>query len=110
VSFGYVVRPQADRDIDCIADYLAEDASLDTGLRFIDTAYKTFALLASQPNLGWSCRRSNRIMKSVRVFRVGEPFEKYLIFYQPATSRIEILRILHGARDLDNQFSMDDVL
>jgi plasmid stabilization system protein ParE len=35
VSFGYFLRPQADRDIDEIADYIAWEAGLDVGLRFL---------------------------------------------------------------------------
>jgi toxin ParE1/3/4 len=28
-------------------------------------------------------------------------FEKYLIFYRPAEDGIDVVRVLHGARDLD---------
>jgi len=28
-------------------------------------------------------------------------FKKYWIFYRPAKNRIEVLRVLHGARDID---------
>jgi plasmid stabilization system protein ParE len=40
MSFGYVVRPRADRDLDEIADYLAGKAGLDTALRFYTSAHK----------------------------------------------------------------------
>jgi plasmid stabilization system protein ParE len=56
VSFGYTVRPQADREIDIIADDLADEGSLDVGLRFLAEVYETFALLASQPEIGWPCK------------------------------------------------------
>ena len=52
----YVVKPKADRDLDDYADYLAQEASLDAALRFFDAACSTFALLATQPNMGWRSR------------------------------------------------------
>ena len=109
--FGYVVRPKADRDIDDIADGLVDrSASLDIGLRFIAIAYETFALLASQPKMGWSCRLQHQELKGARVFRIGEPFDKYLIFYQPYLDRIEVLRVLHGAQNLEQRLSVEGVL
>jgi hypothetical protein len=37
----------------------------------------------------------------LRRFPLGAPFEKYLLFYQPSSNGIEVVRILYGARDLD---------
>lgn len=56
MSFGYIVRPRADQDIDEIGDYLVEEAGLDTGLAFLAEIYETFALLASQRDIGWHCK------------------------------------------------------
>ena len=83
MSFGYVVRPQADRDIDEIADYIAEEAGLDVGLRFLTDLYETLALVASQPAMGWPCRVEHPRLRTARVFRVSARFENYLIFYLP---------------------------
>ena len=46
MSFGYVVRPRADRDIDEIAAYLTDEAGLDTALQFLAEIYETFGHLA----------------------------------------------------------------
>ena len=48
MSFGYVLRPKADQDIDDVGDYLTQEAGLDFGLQFLAELYGTFALLASQ--------------------------------------------------------------
>lgn len=42
MSFGCVIRPQADQNLDAIADYLAEEAGLDTGLSFLSEVFATF--------------------------------------------------------------------
>jgi len=31
-------------------------------------------------------------------------FERYLIFYRPLTDGVEILRAIHGARDIERLF------
>jgi toxin ParE1/3/4 len=100
VTLRYVVRPQADRDIDNIADGLAENASLDTALQFLAELYETFGLLADQKHLGWPCKVRHPQLVNARTFRVSSRFEKYLVFYQPYDERIEILRVVHGARDI----------
>jgi toxin ParE1/3/4 len=32
------------------------------------------------------------------------PFGRYIIFYRPVANAIEIVRVLHGARDIENIF------
>jgi toxin ParE1/3/4 len=104
VSFGYFVRPQADRDIDEIADYIAEEAGLEVGLRFLSDLYETLALLASQRAMGWPCKLEHLQFRAARVFRVSVRFENYLIFYVPYQDGIEILRVVHGSQDLEMLF------
>ncbi len=53
---GYVITPNADADLDGIADNLVDYAGLDYGLRFIAEAFRRFELLSSQPGMGWVCR------------------------------------------------------
>jgi toxin ParE1/3/4 len=98
VSARFVVKPKADRDLDDYADYLAE-ASLDLALRFFEAASSTFALLATQPNMGWRSRVQFRGLEALRVFRVSG-FEDMLILYRPLSEGVEILRVVHGSRNL----------
>ena len=109
MSFGYVVRPRADRDLDEIADYLTGNAGLDTALLFLQEAHETFALLSAQVDMGWPCRLKHSNLEGARQFRVSESFDKYLIFYQPYKDRIEILRLLHGLQDLETRLSDEGV-
>jgi len=102
VTPEYLVRPKADRDIDEIADDLSDRASLEVGLHFLENAYKAFGLLVGHPEMGWPCRLPNRELLGVRVFQASKPFEKYLIFYRAKDGGIEILRLLHGAQDLEH--------
>jgi len=55
------------------------------------------ARLAIVPNIG---RARPELGKDVRSF----PVRKYLLFYRPITGGIELLRVIHGARNLRKIF------
>ncbi len=95
------VLPAADQDLDEQASYLAQEASLETALRFYDAAATTFERLSRMPGIGELRRSSNRHLANLRVWRV-EGFEKHLIFYRPSSDGIEIVRVVHGLRDIDS--------
>ena len=107
MNLRYALHPKADRDVDEIADELVDRGNLDLGLRFLTLAYEAFDLISSQPEMGWSCRLRRKELVTVRVFRIKAPFEKYLIFYQLIDGQIEILRVLHGAQDIDQCLFVD---
>lgn len=100
-----VLRPRAERDLDEITEYLTAEANWDLALKFFSTAHETFALLTHQPMMGWPCRLRHPLLAHARVFRVGAPFTKYLIFYTSDADSIQILRVLHGSQDLERLFS-----
>lgn len=92
------IRPQADKDIDDLADYIAND-SFDTAVQFLDASQKAVDLLSEQPGIG-SLRYSHLpMLKGLRVFPVAD-FEKHLIFYIEYSDFVDVLRVLHGARDI----------
>ncbi len=105
MTFGYVVRPKADRDVDDLADSIAEFSGLDTALVFLSDIHDTFALIATQPDMGWPSKIAHPQLRAARTFRVSDRFDEILIFYLSSGDRIEILRVLHGAQDLPVLFS-----
>jgi toxin ParE1/3/4 len=108
VSSRYVVRPKADQDLDDQAYYLASHASPEVGHRFLVAAHETFSLLATQPEMGWHCRLKARGVASLRVFRVAG-FERMLVLYLPRPDGVEILRVVHGSRNLQAFFRLKGV-
>lgn len=92
--------PAADRDLDDQAAYLGQEAGLDLALRFLDAAAETFAFLARNPGNGAPRESKNPVFAGIRVRRVTG-FEKHLVFYRLCEGGIEIVRVLHGHRDLD---------
>lgn len=79
--------------------------NIDAADRFLEAAYTTFCELARMPGMGRLRRFSQARIPDLRSFRV-KGFENYLVFYIPVTDGVEVLHVLHGARDLE-QFWKD---
>lgn len=58
-----------------------------------------FPMLAQFPSMGTS---RDRLLEGLR----GFPVKPYVVFYILIPGGIEILRIIHQARDIENQFSL----
>jgi toxin ParE1/3/4 len=99
VNARYVLRPKADQDLNQQAYYLATKSNPETGHRFLVAAHETFALLSTQPHMGWHLRLRHPRLASLRAFRISG-FEKILVLYVPLSSGVEIIRVVHGSRDL----------
>jgi plasmid stabilization system protein ParE len=69
-------------------------------LRFLDAFDQTVAKLALLPGLGSPYESSHPHLQEVRILPVAR-FKKYWIFYRPLKNKIEVLRVLYCARDLD---------
>lgn len=95
----YVVRPKADQDLDDQAFYYATEASPELGHRFLVSAHEIFSLLSTQPGMGWNPKLRRAALKGLRLFRVSS-FEKILILYRPLENGVEILRVIHGSRNV----------
>ena len=70
------------------------DQSTNTADRWVDAVDRAATRLAGFPALG---RARDELVVGVRSFPVG----KYLIFYTISPDGVDVLRVLHGARDLD---------
>jgi toxin ParE1/3/4 len=68
--------------------------------RFLDAAEAAFSTLAEQPNLGGLFPMENTRLEGLRAWRI-RGFNKHVVFYLVQARSIEIVRVLHGARDLD---------
>ncbi|MBP2549607.1 plasmid stabilization system protein ParE [Neorhizobium galegae] len=88
---AYRLSPLAERDIYQIMSYIAL-RNPRAALRWQIEIYATFDFLAAMPGAGTQ-RQSDRL--NVSMF----PKDGYLIFYQINETNIDILRVLHAARD-----------
>lgn len=95
-------RPEVRRDLVNSADYISQ-GNLDAALRFLEAVESTIAFLADNREAGERFRFSDNRVSEVRS-RTVEGFRNYIVFYRPLDDGIEIVRVLHGARDIDSLF------
>lgn len=89
---------RARADVLSIGRRIAEQSqSRATAYRFLDKIDEKIKFLAQHPQAG---EARPDLAANVRVFPVGN----YVIFYRPADDGIEVLRVLHGARDIPRIF------
>jgi toxin ParE1/3/4 len=94
-----IVRsPRAEQDISEIFDWIA-DSSPANAERYVERIVSTLCLLADMPLMG-SLRLPS--FPAVLSFPVGN----HLVFYRPIENGIEVIRILHGARDWESADEM----
>ena len=95
-------RQNTERDVAEIVSYIADD-NPEAAQRFRKALQETGELLLDMPPIG-SMRVSDKpALKDISVVLVRD-FDKYFVFYRPVSDGIEIVRVLHGARDYPTLF------
>ena len=95
-----VIRsPAARADVVETVRYLA-DRDLDAAARFSRAVRATEAVILDTPGLGAPRGFRNEYLQGLRMHPV-QGFKRWLIFYLERPGAIEIVRVLHGARDLE---------
>jgi toxin ParE1/3/4 len=85
-----------------IVDYIAQDnavAAEAVRQDLLDTAEE----IGGQPGMGIRPRFSAPRFLGIRFLPSGR-YPTYLLFYRELSDQVEVLRILHGARDLPSLF------
>lgn len=102
MTLRITITPKASEDIDELFAYIAQD-NYDAALKFFDATRLTFSQLAKNPGIGSSCKSVNSRLVDMRKWAV-KGFAKYLIFYLYTDEYIEIVRVIHAARDISAIF------
>ncbi len=90
---GYVLSEDADRDLDDIWEYIAQD-NIDAADRWIGKLFDAFEAIRRTPSIGHS--RQDLTNYPVLFFPVGA----YLIIYRAIRAPVEIVAVTQGARDI----------
>ena len=91
------IMRSARRDLNEIFIYWQQQASLEVADHVMDSVVERFTLLKEQPMIG---RKREEFGPDVRGFPAG----KYIIYYRKKKGAVEILHVLHGARDQEAAF------
>lgn len=88
---------QAQEDVDAIAHYIAGD-NPEAVERFFAALDDLCELLMHASDIGSTRIFQSPLLLGMRIIPLKK-FEKYLVFYRLHGDDIEIIRVIHGARD-----------
>ena len=106
MSLRIQVTDQAATDAINIADYLAGRSSFNTSDRFLNATTQAYRQLADMPGMG-APRDYGQSFSGLRMWHVPK-FPLYLIFYRATDTELTILRVLHGAQNVEQIFNPPD--
>jgi toxin ParE1/3/4 len=90
----FTLVPEVRGDLDEVWDYIGiEKNSPAAAQHLIERLFEAFATLAQQPLLG---EQREDLGENTRAFVV----RSYVILYRPRTNGVQIVQVVHSARDL----------
>ncbi len=92
------LRPQAELDIQEIWEFIAGD-SISAADKWVDDLDEKMGLWATQPMMG---RARDELASGIRSLSFG----RYVAFFAPLHDGIDVVRAMHGARDIDHTFTL----
>ena len=100
-------RPRARLDLLEQFVYFGEQASVDLAERYFAAVHATCLQLVDHPRSGVMYDLGIARLKGLRQVPV-KGFENYLLFYLPHQNGIDVIRVFHAARDIDNLFAQEE--
>ena len=79
--------------------FLVRRGGPDLGSRFVRAVKTTLEFLVTAPRVGKASEYQNPMLQGIRSFAV-RGFPQHLVFYRITTTAIEVVRVIHRARDV----------
>lgn len=99
MSRRFLLSPLAAQDLDDILSYVFEPSGPRQAEHVANRLHDAFDKLAENPELGH--RRDDLTSLPVCFWSVWS----YLVVYKPASNPLVVVRVLHGARDIESLLS-----
>jgi toxin ParE1/3/4 len=96
---SYSFTPEAANDLGEIYTYVANEDMV-AARQLLDRLTGLFRKLSTMPGLG---RKRPELGQDIRSFPTG----RYVIYYRVVEQGIQLMRIIHGARDVEKMFNQD---
>lgn len=98
----FFLAPEALDDLELIWAFIATDDP-EAADRVLEAAYGICKILAEHPELGRQRQFARPELLGIRSFVITD-FPNYIVFYRVQAPGIQIVRVLHGARDIEKLF------
>ena len=105
MKYGLRILSTADADVDASVLFMSKD-SPESALRFCDAVEETYREICAHPARWPLYELTHPRLQDVRKCAVSG-FRDYLVFYRIDADMVEIMRVLHGARDIGAIFAAD---
>ena len=92
--------PRAESDLARQYEWYSEHADADVADKYLRAFDDSVSALASFPGLGSTRKFKASRLSGIQSYAVKSPFDVHLIFYRTDATTLNILRVMHGARDL----------
>ncbi len=92
------ITPKADNDIDECCAWIRKDNPA-VALRFLKAVEFTCSSVSQMSGIGSLRYADIPLVHGVRMIKI-KGFENYLLFYLEHEASIDVIRLLHGARDI----------
>ena len=101
-------RPRARLDLVEQFVWFGEQVGVELAERYFAAVDATYLRLVDHPHSGVSYNTGVAGLKGLRRIPVKD-FGSYMLFYLPRPDGIDVIRVLHGARDIGNFFAREEV-
>ena len=102
---NYTLDPCVEGELDEIWAFIAQDNPT-AATSVVEAAFSAFAALAKNPSIGTRRKFRSPVLRDIRALPLSD-YPKYLVFYRAVPEGVQIIHVLHGARDLEAIF-VDD--
>ena len=93
----YILSPEAIVDLQDIYDFTLDEWGEAQAEKYLNEIYSVFDRLTQHPNIG---RLRAELSDGLRSTPVGA----HVIYFMPWQDHLAIVRVLHGARDVESEF------
>jgi toxin ParE1/3/4 len=95
-----ILRPAVAEDLQRQVEYMDEQSNHEVSDRYLQSVLDVLDGIAQMPGTGVPRGSLNSRLSNLRM-RSVPGFANHLIFYHAVDGAVEIIRILHGAQDVD---------
>jgi len=92
--------PRVERDLIELYACIAQDKQAPAD-RLLAVADEAFERLALNPSMGTVWRSTRPHLRGIRSYPMPAPYRSYIVVYRVTEAQLEVIAVLHGARDLE---------